>query len=126
MKKPDVVFTDSRHIPIPIRQYVDWRDEGVCVTPGCQETEALEYDHVPCWNTWPKGLRRHDPDKIFLRCKMHHKAKSAVDTSESARSKRIGAKDRGEWRKTKNPLPKGRKLPTGRKLQSRNDLRKRK
>lgn len=122
MDKPDVVFTESRHIPVAIRRYVDWRDAGVCVTPGCTERQGLQYDHVPCWNTLQP--RRHDPDKIYLRCKIHHDAKSAVDTSESAKSKRIGAKDRGEWRPTKNPIKSGSKFPTGRKLQSRNNLRK--
>jgi len=110
MIKPPIVHTDSRHIPVAIQRYVFWRDGGECVTPGCDCRDALQYDHVPCWNTMPKGQRFHDPDKIFLRCKPHHDKKSAVDTSESAKSKRIGAKDRREWRETKNPLRSNQKL----------------
>ncbi len=99
--KPAIVFTESRTIPVAIRRYVFLRDEGRCVTPGCGSKVDPEYDHCPPWNSMPEGEHYHDPDKIFIRCKVHHKEKSRKDTRGAASWKRVGKKHRGET------LPKG-------------------
>lgn len=100
MKKPDIVYTERRRIPVAIQRYVLWRDKGLCVT--CGEASKCEMDHCPPWNLLDP--KRHDPDKIFLKCKRCHSVKSRRDTTEAARAKRLEKKHKGEYRETKHKL----------------------
>lgn len=93
--KPPIAYTESRHIPVAIQRWVYARDGGKCIS--CPSTESLEYDHCPPFKmVLPL---RHDPDKIFLKCKSCHrgkKSKTSRDVTAIAKAKRVNLKHTGQ------------------------------
>lgn len=67
LKKPEPVRTESRHIPNHIRRYIEERDGGICVFPGCNR-KYLELHHTDRFFV----DNVHDPDRIFCLCAAHH------------------------------------------------------
>ncbi len=94
LQKPARVYTQSRCIPAAIDRWVRWRDGGRCIVCGSQE--RLERDHDPAWNLQDPEEHYHDPDEIFLKCKVCHDKKSGPDTTRAGKWKRVGKKHRGE------------------------------
>lgn len=105
MEKPPIVYTESRHIPVAIQRWVKWRDGGKCVICGSEEN--LEQDHCPAFKmVLPL---RHDPDKIFLKCKPCHRgkgSKTSRDVKDIAKAKRVHLKHTGE-KKPKGTIKSG-------------------
>lgn len=66
-EKPDVVRTESRHIPLEIQRWVLAKTRGQCGYPGCTRP-YYQLHHTQRW-----ALDRvHDPDQIVPLCKTHN------------------------------------------------------
>lgn len=67
-EKPAPVETESRHIPVKIKQYVLNRTNGTCSFPGCTKPHKILH------HTQRFGLEKiHDPDKLEPLCKAHER-----------------------------------------------------
>ena len=66
-QKPEPVQTETRSIPKKIEKFVEERDSGTCVVPGCMEP-CQELHHTEGF----AKTKTHDPDTIRSVCKGHH------------------------------------------------------
>ncbi|MFH1533795.1 MAG: HNH endonuclease signature motif containing protein [Nitrospirota bacterium] len=67
VEKPEVKKTESRPMPVKIRQYVHKTTNGTCIYPGCYR-ESEELHHIDRFAL----SKEHNPDKIKPLCKAHH------------------------------------------------------
>ena len=66
-QKPQKIQTRSRHIPIPIKKYIQTRSKGLCEHPNCTNN-GLHLHHATPFSI----CHEHDPDHIHLLCPQHH------------------------------------------------------
>lgn len=107
LKRPPVEIEDA-YIPKDVERAVWKRDCGRCIICGADDDIQMEH-RVPR----AQG-GRNTVDNLRLMCNREacHKAKTKIDAGNTADAKRKGAKDRGEWRKSKTPM-RSRGFPKG-------------
>lgn len=67
-EKPEMVKTESRHIPVKIKRFVTKKTGGGCIFPGCNR-DGKVFHHTQRF-----ALEKvHDPDRIVLLCEAHER-----------------------------------------------------
>jgi len=67
LQKPDVIKTDSRHVPVKIQRYIKDRTDNKCAYPGCFKS-MHQLHHTQRW-----ALEKvHDPGRLQPLCQAHN------------------------------------------------------
>lgn len=67
--------SEERHIPKVLRDWIYFRDKGICQHEECNETENLHVDHMKAYSRW--GMT--EAANLQLLCEKHNKMKSNKD-----------------------------------------------